>query len=109
MTSMFQSCSKLEYLNIQNFITNDNLNYEQMFSNTLINLVICINENKATKIMEFIQSRTCTIIDCSENWRKNWKKKLKIILHVMIIVALSVNMNIMEHAILNVLTQMNIK
>jgi surface protein len=77
MTFMFQSCSKLEYLNIQNFITNDNLYYPLMFSNTPINLVICINENKATKIMELIRSRTCTIIDCSENWRKNRKKKVE--------------------------------
>ena len=37
------------------------------------------------------------------------KKKLKIILHVKIIASLSVNMNIMEHAILNVLTQLDIK
>ena len=79
MDNMFNSCSRLEYVNIQNFIANYDFDvyYREMFIGTPNNMVICVNESKAKKIIEQINLKNYTIIDCSEDWQKKRKKRIE--------------------------------
>ena len=77
--NMFDGCINLKYINLQNFneisLSDDFKHYNQMFRNTLDNIVICINETKiVNKIISQINNKSCSIIDCSDDWKFKQKK-----------------------------------
>ena len=74
-TNMFSNCLNLEYLNIKNFYDYGNPdNYKNMFSETKKNLVFCVDGSDFGNIISQIEEKKCSIIDCSNEWRKNRKK-----------------------------------
>ena len=77
INQMFNGCSNLEYINLENFneISLDNNHYSSMFNSVKANVVICIDEEKtAGKIFPQINSISCKVIDCSDNWKISQKK-----------------------------------
>ena len=75
---MFMYCSNMEYINLYNFHKKKNF-VSNMFYNTMDNLAVCINRNNSNEITPEIElnSKKCSIIDCSENWRDNKKRLIK--------------------------------
>ena len=74
MTSMFQDCINLEYINLKNFDDTKLNSIYDIFKNIPENCVICINESNY-KIFSQIRNRiNCYTIDCSKDWRNNQKK-----------------------------------
>ena len=73
MEYMFYGCKNLEYINLQKFKYNNDTNYNNMFKNVPINVVVCIDETTASNIIgQLIQN--CKVISCSENWKSEQKK-----------------------------------
>ena len=72
---MFYKCIYLEYINIQNFEETKLTESGNILDEVPNNVVICINEeNNLNKILPLIRNKTCSIIDCSENWKLKQKK-----------------------------------
>ena len=69
---MFYNCSNLKYLNINNFVRLNNIDYNGMFELTSSNLVICGNEAEITKLLK--HPKECSIFYCSNDWRAKIKK-----------------------------------
>ena len=72
---MFYNCSNLQYINIQNFIENENANFSNIFYGVPDNIVYCSNndENKPN-IIEILKNKSCVFNDCSNNWKLKRKK-----------------------------------
>ena len=66
MDSMFEGCSKLEYINFKNAQVNTN-NYNKIFDQTVKNLVLCTTD---TKLKTELEKNTCAVVDCSQNWKE---------------------------------------
>ena len=79
LDSMFANCVNLEYINMDNF-KEENLYLSEIlnrdiFYNVPENVVICIKEiNTELKIFPQINNKSCSIIDCSDNWKSKQKK-----------------------------------
>ena len=74
MQNMFKDCIKLQYINLNNSIENkENIRLEGIFDSIPINVVICIKEDN-TKIKNSIPNIGCSIINCSDDWKKHQKK-----------------------------------
>ena len=58
----------IRYINLKNFVENDNLDVYDIFNNVPNNVVICLNENN-TKILEKIQNKNSYRLDCSDDWK----------------------------------------
>ena len=77
--SMFANCVNLEYINMDNF-KEENLYFPEIlnrdiFYNVPENVVICIKEiNTQLIIFPQINNKSCSIIDCSDNWKSKQKK-----------------------------------
>ena len=73
---MFKDCFILEYINIIKISeTNELTSYQNMFSNTPENLVICMDIDKNRNyIFPQISRKVAYIIDCSDDWKSNQKK-----------------------------------
>ena len=69
---VFKNCYNLEYMNIENFKSNNNLE-KKFFNNILNNKIICINNAEYIKPM--IQSGNCILISCKGN-SPNYQYKL---------------------------------
>ena len=79
MEYMFHDCINLEYINFNN-LNNLNyldnlLNYQNIFVNVSENIVICVNDD-ITKdyIISELKNNSCSIIDCSNDWKSKQKK-----------------------------------
>ena len=70
MSHMFYCCEKLEYINLNNSKTKENAKFDQIFSGTTKNLVVCIQSDEFPNV----EIPECSIIDCGDNWRKRQKK-----------------------------------
>ena len=63
---MFAGCPELKYINIKSLIINDNIVYSSFIDNSLINPIICIDDEQSlNKIISFYQ---CYYFNDSENW-----------------------------------------
>ena len=72
MDGMFSYCSNLEYINIQNFKNNKDIyfDFNYIFDNIPINIVVCINETDDDYNMTFLQlNQNCMVKSCSDNWK----------------------------------------
>ena len=72
---MFFNCTKLNYLNIQNY-NNKSEPIESIITkiigNTTKNIAICIGINKYSSLQKKINdNKYCAILDCSEKYYKN--------------------------------------
>ena len=66
----FDSCASLEYINLNNFNEEQLISYTNIFIGIPENVVVCINENiTKEKIILQIESKNCSVIDCSDNWK----------------------------------------
>ena len=75
MDYMFSDCYSLEYINLKSFNEKNLVGFLSMFYNVPNNIVICINENITNqKIFPQIKNKTCSIIDCTDNWKSKQKK-----------------------------------
>ena len=66
---MFYNCKNLRYLNIKNFVYNDNLYFQNLFKNIPQNLVICSQYEEINKYIHI----KCLSNSCFNNWRKGRK------------------------------------
>ena len=79
LDSMFANCVNLEYINMDNF-KEENLYLSEIlnrdiFYNVPENVVVCVKEiNTELKIFPQINNKSCSIIDCSDNWKSKQKK-----------------------------------
>ena len=72
---MFDFCSKLEYINLKNAAQKSSLSIDRhIFLSTPINMVICIDVSKNSKINEYIQKKSGMVVVCSEDWKEQQKK-----------------------------------
>ena len=66
MHNAFSGCSNLKYINLKYLIINDAVNYAKLIDNSLINPIICIDdESSLTKIISLFN---CRYSDTLENW-----------------------------------------
>ena len=66
INNIFSGCSNLKYINLKSLIINDNFQYTYLIDNSLINPIICIdNEESFDKIVSLYE---CKYSDTSENW-----------------------------------------
>ena len=70
---MFTECTKLEYINLNNFKENISLDVTNIFNGVPDNIVVCLNEN-SNKIKQEIINKACYTLDCSDDWKINKKK-----------------------------------
>ena len=74
MQHMFHDCRAIRYINMANFNDINLQKYGYIFTDISKNIVICINENLNTKIINAIRQINCSIIDCSNVWVSKQKK-----------------------------------
>ena len=78
MTSMFEQCSKLGYINMNDFSELDNLNTLNMFLGTPDDIIYCIgNENLTPSIKLQLHEKDCKNLDCEINWQQNYKNMIE--------------------------------
>ena len=78
---MFYNCINLEFINLENFILLENIDpeyYMDIFLNTSEYLVYCINMDSqySNVLKNLLNSKKCSIHDCSSNWRTKKKKRI---------------------------------
>ena len=81
MNSMFSECKNLGYINFKNFkepgggsfISGDWV-LDNILDNTPQNMVMCFTESEENEFSEIFSSKTCQLIDCTENWKSKQKK-----------------------------------
>ena len=75
MEGMFANCKNLGYLNFEqlNESGKEHFSYNNTFENTPKNMVICLQEHGASIINENFETKNCSIIDCTENWKEKQK------------------------------------
>ena len=74
MQHVFHGCRDIRYINMANFNDINLQKYDYIFTDISKNIVICINENLNTKIINAIRQINCSIIDCSNVWVSKQKK-----------------------------------
>ena len=75
MSYLFYNSSNLKYVNFANFIESDSLNVIGMFYGFHEDFTYCVsNKVNIPLIMSEINSKTCTINDCSNDWSLKTKK-----------------------------------
>ena len=78
INNMFNGCSKLEYINLQNVKETDKIEkIENVFLNTPENLIICLDREKAPRLMEQLatnKDESCYRIYCGDDWITQQKK-----------------------------------
>ena len=76
MDNMFSYCTNLEYINMINFKDSSLVDrqYNDIFKNVPVNIVICINKVNINKINSQIDDISCHIEDCTDNWKLKQKK-----------------------------------
>ena len=67
---MFANDDKLIFVNADNFDESSIKKIDNMFLNTKENMVFCIKDSSKL-LSDIIESKTCTMIDCSEDWIKS--------------------------------------
>ena len=74
--SIFDGCKSLEYINFINYDDSKvKLNLKPTIGKEIpSNLVICINQEKASSLYNSLNKRDCTLIYCEENWRERQNK-----------------------------------
>ena len=71
----FYNCNNLKYVNLNNLIEGESLNVVNMFYGVPEDFSYCIsNKNNIPLIMGEINTKNCTINDCSDNWNSKTKK-----------------------------------
>ena len=73
INNIFSGCVNLEYINLEKFNGNQSLIFGSMFNNIPNNIILCLNENNS-KIFNEMQLKTCSSIDCTNNWKSKQKK-----------------------------------
>ena len=77
MASMFYDCNSLQYINFKNFIECTNPNITNIFFGVPDNIVYCsANEANMPKIISELNKKSCTVNDCSADWKSNSQKKI---------------------------------
>ena len=76
---LFDGCSNLQFINLLNFdeskVGEENKYYTNMFTDVPDNVVICINDiNNKNKILSQINTKSCPLIDCSDDWKLKRQK-----------------------------------
>ena len=73
---MFRDCSKLEYINLNNFDNSKIGTIYYMFDNLPKNAVICLKEidTQSKILLKFKSHIRCAAIDCTDDWRSKQKK-----------------------------------
>ena len=77
ISEMFLNCNKLQYINISNISNikgNNNIN-NNFLEGIPENITYCFNsENEISQFIEKLQNKSCSINDCSDNWKIKTKK-----------------------------------
>jgi len=71
MENMFANDIKLVYVNLQHMNDQHIKRMNNMFYRTLDNMVFCINESISSYLYSIIKHKSCTAIDCSNDWIKS--------------------------------------
>ena len=71
--NMFSDDINLVYINFGNF-ENTNMQMDNMFKETLANIVFCFNKTTSPKLNYLMKRKRCAAVDCSNNWKKSRKK-----------------------------------
>ena len=74
MNSIFQYCGALEYINLEHAEINNNLNYENIFNDTSLNLIICSNNEKWNEIFNGFYLYD---INCNNKYNETQKNIIK--------------------------------
>ena len=80
MNHTFTNCKNLGYVNFKNFRKpgggswSGDWELDNVLDNTPQNMVMCFTESRAGEFNEIFSSKTCKLIDCSENWQSKQKK-----------------------------------
>ena len=87
MTEVFSGCTDLAYINFDNFAIKEGFSIGDIFQNVPGNVIYCISNNEYIGIIEnLLNSKICTINDCSNDWIKIKKIILKKKMYVWIVV-----------------------
>ena len=68
MIEMFSGCKNLEYINLKNFIENEDLSVTNIFNNVPDNIVVCLNKY-STKIKTEIEKKSNYTLNCSNDYK----------------------------------------
>ena len=71
---MFQGCTSLKYINLINFQLKENLDYSNTISRIPKNVIVCIDQTKASDLYQLIVDLNCNNIYCSDDWYIHQKK-----------------------------------
>jgi surface protein len=75
IAQMFKGCSKLEYINLYNFTNGGITHMTDVFYGFLDNIIYCVNNiSGSEEIIQLLDSKKCSVNDCSYNWKNNRKK-----------------------------------
>ena len=78
ISNMFIDCKKLKYINLYNFDIKENMKSQLMFLNNPVNLIYCIKEEYINSgHFDFFVTSSCSVNDCSGDWKKSIKKFIK--------------------------------
>ena len=78
---IFKDCLNLEYINLKNILEpNNNEEIYNIFSDTIENIVLCIDKENSPKLAELIvaiKNENCYKIYCGDDWISHQKKLIK--------------------------------
>ena len=80
MNYMFAECKNLGYINFKKLKEPGGGSWsgewvlDNILDNTPPNMVICFTESRAGQFSDIFSSKTCKLIDCSQNWKSSQKK-----------------------------------
>ena len=78
INALFKGCLNLEYINLQNFIENNNMEkISEVFDNIPENIVICLEQEKTKSLVNLIKTKSCYVIYCGDDWIRYQKKLIK--------------------------------
>ena len=79
MRNLFTSCKNSHYINIYNFEDIPSIGMNNIFLETPENLAYCIKNNSQNlnTINSLLDSKLCSLNDCSEYWKERQKKYIK--------------------------------
>ena len=71
---MFNGCTNLQYINLKNFELIDTMSYDNIINGIPKNVIVCINQSKASYLYQLIENLNCSNIYCSDDWYLHQKK-----------------------------------
>ena len=75
---MFAGCSNLNYINFKSFTEKEELDINNIFSDTPDDLIYCIDDiSNMQKIISQLTNKICTFNDCENNWEENKENRFE--------------------------------